>query len=85
MANNSNGISCNISVSGEKLETVQNFKYLGAIVTVEGSMPKICTRVVQTSAALSKLKTVWDNKNTDLSSKIRQLHSLVMSTFFTFL
>ena len=39
MTNNTNGISSNIRVNGEKLETVQSFKYLGAIVTDEGSMP----------------------------------------------
>ena len=38
MTNKTNGISSNIRVNGEKLETVQSFKYLGAIVTDEGSM-----------------------------------------------
>ena len=33
MTNNINGISSTIKISGEKLETVQSFKYLGAIVT----------------------------------------------------
>ena len=33
MTNNTNGISSNIRVNGEKLETFQSFKYLGAIVT----------------------------------------------------
>ena len=39
MTNNINGISSTIKVSGEKLEIVQIFKYLGAIVTDEGSRP----------------------------------------------
>ena len=38
MTINTNGISSNIRVNGEKLETVQSFKTLGAIVTDEGSM-----------------------------------------------
>ena len=76
MTNNTNGINSNIRVNGEKLETVQNFKYLGAIVTDEGSMP----RIAQTRAALTKLKIII-NKNIDLSSKIRLLRSLVMSIF----
>ena len=63
MANNTNGINSNIRVNGEKLETVQSFKYLGAIVTDEGSMPEICSRIAQTVAAPTKLKIIWDDKN----------------------
>ena len=81
MTNNTNGISSNIRVNGKKLETVQSFKYLGAIVTDEGSMPEIRSRIAQTIAALTKLKIIWDDKNIDLSSKIRLLRSLVMSIF----
>ena len=81
MTNNPNGISSNIRVNGEKLETVQSFKYLGAIVTDEGSMPEIRSRIAQTIAALTKLKIIWNDKNIDLRSKIRLLRSLVMSIF----
>ena len=81
MTNNTNGISSNIRVNGEKLKTVQSFKYLGAIVTDEGSMPEIRSRIAQTIAALTKLKIIWDDKIIDLSSKIRLLRSLVMSIF----
>ena len=44
MTNNTNGISSNIRVNDEKLETVQSFKYLGTIVTDEGSIPEIRSR-----------------------------------------
>ena len=81
MTNNTNGISSNIRVKGEKLETVQSFKYVGAIVSDEGSMPEIRSRIAQTVAALAKLKIIWDDNNIDLSSKIRLLRSLVMSIF----
>ena len=54
---------------------------MGAIVTDEGSMPEICSRIAKTIAALIKLKIIWDDKNIDLSSKIRLLRSLVMSIF----
>ena len=36
MTNNDNGIQIDITANGEKLETVKNFKYLGAIVSDEG-------------------------------------------------
>ena len=81
MTNNTNGINSNIRVNGEKLKTVQSFKYLGAIVTDGGSMSEIRSRIPQTIAALTKLKIIWDDKNIDLSSKIRLLRSLVMSIF----
>ena len=81
MTNSTVGISSNIRVNGEKLETVQSFKYLGAIVTDEGPMPEIRSRIAQTIAALTKLKIIWDGKNIDLSSEIRLLRSLVMSIF----
>ena len=81
MTNNTNGISSNIRVNGEKLKTVQSFKYLGAIVTDEGSMPEKRSGIAQTIAALTKLKIIWNDKNIDLSAKIRLLRSLVMSIF----
>ena len=58
ITNNTNGISSNIRVHGEKLETVQSFKYLGAIVSDEEFMPEIRSRIAQTIAALTKLKIV---------------------------
>ena len=81
MTDKTNGISSNIRVNGEKRKTVQSFKYLGVIVTDEASMPEIRSRIAQTIAALTKLKIIWDDKNIDLSSKIRLLRSLVMSIF----
>ena len=81
MTNNTNGISIDIRVCGEKLETVNSFKYLGAIVTDAGSKPEILARVAQTTAALTKLKTIWKDRNIALSSKIRLMRALVMSIF----
>ena len=44
----------------------------------------ICMRfwVAQTTAAMTKLKVIWNDKNIAVSSKIRLMHSLVMSIFF---
>ena len=39
------------------------------------------SRIAHTIAALTKLRIIWDNKNIDLSSKIRLLCFLVMSIF----
>ena len=79
MINNINGISTDIQINDVKLDCVDSFKYLAAIVTDEGSKPKVLARSAQTTAALAKLKTIWNNKNIVLSSKIRLMRSLVIS------
>ncbi len=68
MTNNTNGISTNIMVSGTKLETVESFKYLGAIVSDQGSKPEILARIAQTTSALAKLKTIWNDILTELKN-----------------
>ena len=40
------------------IETVTSFKYLGSVITVEGSKPEILSRVAQALAALPKCKPV---------------------------
>ena len=44
-------------------------------------MPGIRSRIAKTIAGFTKLKIIWDDKNIDLSSKIRLLRSLFMSIF----
>ena len=78
---NNGTITANISVQGQKLETVQQFKYLGAIISDEGSKPEILTRAAQTMTALGKLKTIWRDNNITLKYKIKLLSALVFSIF----
>ena len=49
--NYTSGINAEINVHGQKLETVTNFKYLGSVITDEGSKPE----VAQTTGALARL------------------------------
>ena len=70
MTNNTSGINTEIKVNGQKLETVLSFKYLGSVITYEGSKPEILSRIAQTTAALTRLKPVWIDKSISLSSKI---------------
>ena len=37
MTNNTSGINTEIKVNGQKLETLTSFKYLGSVITGEGS------------------------------------------------
>ena len=72
MANSTSGsgINTEITVNGQKLETVTGFRYLGSVITDEGSKPEIFSRIAQTTAALIRLKPVWIDKSISLSSKI---------------
>ena len=81
MTNNTSGINREIKVNGQKLETVTSFKYLGSVITDEGSKPEILSRIAQTTAALIRLTPVWTDKSISLSSKIRLMRSLVTSIF----
>ena len=72
MTKNTNGISTDITIDNKKLETVRSFKYLysyKAIVSDGGSKPKVLSRKAQTTAAETKLKVIWNDKNIAISSK----------------
>ena len=81
MTNNTSGINTEIKVNGQKLEIVTSFKYLGSVITDESSQPEILSRISQATAALTRLKPVWNDRSISLSSKIRLMRSLVTSTF----
>ncbi|WP_419652875.1 hypothetical protein, partial [Thiolapillus sp.] len=81
MTNNTSGINTEIEVKGQKLETVTSFKYLGSVITDEGSKPELLCRIAQATAALTRLKPIWIDKSISLSSKIRLMRSLVTFIF----
>ena len=81
ITNNTSGINTEIKVNGQKLETVTSFKYVGSVITDEGSKPERLSRIAQTAAALTRLKLVWNDRSISLSSKIRLMRSLVTSIF----
>ena len=64
---NTSGINTEIKVNGQKLETVNSFKYLGSVITDEGSKPELLCRIAQATAALTRLKPIWIDKSISLS------------------
>ena len=50
-------------MNGQKLETITSFKYLGSVITDEGSKPEILSRTVQTTVALTRLKRIWNDRS----------------------
>ena len=81
MTNNPNGFQRELKIKGQRLEEVENFKYLGAIISNEGSKPDQNSRIAQTTAALSRLKIIWRGKNISLASKVKLMWTLILSTF----
>ena len=81
MTNNTSGINMEIKVNKEKLETVTSFKHLGSVITNEGSKPGILSRIAQTTAALTRLKPVWNDLSISVGSKIHLMCSLVKPIF----
>ena len=57
---------------------MENFKYLGAIISKEGSKPEILSRIAQITAALSRLKIIWRDKNISLASKDKLMRMLIL-------
>ena len=72
--------STQIKMDGQTLEPVTIFRYLGSVISDEDSKLEILSRIAQT-AALTRLKPVWNNGSTSLSSKIRLMRSFVTSIF----
>ena len=63
MTNNPNsGFQREIKIKGQRLEEVENLKNLGVIISNEGSKSEILSRIIQTTAALSRLKIIWWDK-----------------------
>ena len=81
MTNIANGIQREIMVKGQKLGTVTNFKYLGAVVSDDGSKPEVLSRIAQATAALTKVKYIWRDNNISLLSKVKLMRSLGISIF----
>ena len=75
MTNNPNGFQREIMIKGQRLDEVENFKYLGAINSNKGTKPEILSRIAQTTAALSRLKIIWRDKNISLASKAKLINA----------
>ena len=79
MTNNPNGFQRESKIEGQRLEEL-NFKYLGTIISNEGSKPEILSRIAQTTARLSRFKIIWRDKNISLASKVKLKRALILST-----
>ena len=83
MTNNPNGFQREIKIKSQMLEAMENFTFLGAIISNEGLKPEILSRISQTTASLSKLKIIWRDKNISLACncKVKLMRTLISFTF----
>ena len=69
----------NVTLNGEPLKQVNEFKYLGSIITANNSSATdIKRRLGLATGAFSKLDKIWKNKKVKLTTKIRLLDALVL-------
>ena len=80
MTNNIKGISLDVRIWPKTRDCpeLQIFRFSGDGWRIK---TRILSRIAQTTGALTKLKTIWKDKNTALNSKIRLMRSLVISIF----
>ena len=81
MTNSANGIQRETKVKGQKLGTVTTFKYLGAVVSDDGSKPEFLSRIALATAALTKPMPIWRANNVYLGSKVNLMRCLVTFIF----
>ena len=60
MTNNTSGINTEIKVNGQKLETVTSLKYLGSVITNEGSKPENTLQDSTDNSSIDKAETSLD-------------------------
>ena len=82
MTNNPNGFQREIKIKGQRLEQMENFKYLGAIIANEGSNPRDSFQDSPDNSSSSRLKIIRRDKNILLASnKVKSMRTLILSTF----
>ena len=81
LTDNTSGINTEVKVNRQKVDTLRSFKYLGSVITDESSKPDILSRIAQTTAALTRLNPVCNDRSISFSSEIRLMHSFVSSIF----
>ena len=75
MVNTTDAKSARIIINQQQLEEVENFKYLGAILSVDGSCEaEIRARI---GAAMARLNRIWSSKSIGFPTKLKLYRALV--------
>ena len=69
-----------INVEGLPIEQVSDFKYLGTVISGDGTIDKeLSTRIQKASGAFNLLGSIWHNRNIKTSTKIRIYKAAVLT------
>ena len=69
-----------ISVDSTQLKTVDDFKYIGSVISSDGSHDKVSARICKASQALGRLKThVLNQHNTRQSTKLKVYRAVILT------
>ena len=75
-----NSISAPINIHGQQLEFVDDFTYLGSLISKDsGAQKDIKARLRKAQGAFIRLRSIWKSKQYSLKSKIRLYNSYVKS------
>ena len=70
MTNSTNPIQTKITVGGQQLKQLTQFKYPGTIINEEWSKLEVLARAAQAASALARLMPNWMDKNISPKTKI---------------
>ena len=80
MVNRRKDLTANITMNGETLEQVDNFKHLGESLSKDGTCTaEIRIRIARATASMASLQKIW-RSNISFKTKYKLYHSLVLST-----
>lgn len=70
----------NITLNGQKLEEVDNFKYLGSTLSKDGSsILEVKARISLAMSAMTRLNTIWKSNSISFPVKLKLYKALVVS------
>lgn len=72
-------ITANIRISCEPIHQVNEFCYLGSLITVNKSTKEIRRRIAQSKQAFEKKKTLLTNKNLSITSRKKFIKTYIWS------
>ena len=81
MSNTTDGFIDEIKITGQTLEEVESFKYLGSIFSDKASRPELLARIMMTSQAMARLKVVWYERKISIATNLKLLQTLVLPIF----
>jgi hypothetical protein len=81
MVNSDRDAHAEITMNGEKLEEVDQFKYLGSTLTKDGrSTSEVKIRIAIATATMTRLHKIWRSSDITFGTKIKLFRALVLST-----